>query len=55
MITPAGTETVLYSFGITATDGTYPVAGLLQINGTVYGTTNSGGKYSSGTIYSFVN
>jgi len=55
MITSAGTETVLYSFGSTTTDGTSPFAGLVQVNGSFYGTTNSGGKYSSGTIYSFVN
>lgn len=54
MITPTGTETVIYSFGSTANDGKYPVAGLLQSNGIFYGTTNSGGQYSSGSIYSFV-
>ncbi len=34
---------VLYSFG-TAPDGNYPVAGLIDVSGTLYGTTFEGGK-----------
>ncbi len=57
MISPSGSETVLYSFGTgdSSSAGVYPVGGLLQVNGTFYGTATGGGTYSSGTIYSFVN
>jgi uncharacterized repeat protein (TIGR03803 family) len=56
-ITPAGVETVLYSFGATSTDGSLPVAGLLQgADGNFYGTTsiggaNGGGATNSGTVF----
>lgn len=43
-ITLGGSYTVLYSFGATPTDGSAPVAALLQANdGNFYGTTASGG------------
>jgi uncharacterized repeat protein (TIGR03803 family) len=43
-ITPAGSESVLHSFGGTATDGQYPVAGLIEgSDGNFYGTTELGG------------
>jgi uncharacterized repeat protein (TIGR03803 family) len=42
-ITPSGTETVLYSFGSGSEDGTYPFAGLINLKGKLYGTTNAGG------------
>jgi uncharacterized repeat protein (TIGR03803 family) len=39
-----GTETVLYSFGATSTDGTDPEAGLIRdAAGNLYGTTEKGG------------
>jgi uncharacterized repeat protein (TIGR03803 family) len=41
---------VLYSFA--NTDGAYPQAGLLDVNGTFYGTTSIGGKGSEGTVFS---
>jgi uncharacterized repeat protein (TIGR03803 family) len=43
-ITPSGSESVLHSFKGTKTDGAYPRAGLLYANGTIYGTTSSGGN-----------
>ena len=39
----AGTETVLHRFGH-GSDGSNPRAGLLRVNGTLYGTTASGGE-----------
>ena len=41
-ITPSGTETVLHSFK-GGKDGQYPVADLIVLNGTFYGTTFEGG------------
>jgi uncharacterized repeat protein (TIGR03803 family) len=52
--TPAGVETVLYSFGNTSGDGLIPHAGLIQnSNGHFFGTTSAGGSTSSGTIFKF--
>jgi uncharacterized repeat protein (TIGR03803 family) len=49
-ITPQGKERVLYRFGCcTSPSGLVPVAGLIAVNGTLYGTTE-GAK--CGTIYS---
>jgi uncharacterized repeat protein (TIGR03803 family) len=42
-ITMSGTETVIYSFKSTHGDGRYPFAGLIDVNGTLYGTTRDGG------------
>jgi len=53
-ITPAGALTVLYSFcnPTSCADGSQPFAGLLQAtNGNLYGTSESGGKYGFGTIF----
>jgi uncharacterized repeat protein (TIGR03803 family) len=53
-ISTTGTETVLYSFD-NKSDGTYPFAGLIDVNGTLYGTTSGGGNGSCGvcgTVYS---
>jgi uncharacterized repeat protein (TIGR03803 family) len=50
-ITPGGTEKVLHSFG-SGSDGYSPVAGLIEVNGTLYGTTSSGGGHGCGTVYS---
>ncbi len=56
------TENVLYSFGASATDGWYPVAGLVMDSaGNLFGTTSvNGGPYhcglsSCGTIFELVN
>jgi uncharacterized repeat protein (TIGR03803 family) len=54
-ITPAGKLTTLHSFcsETNCTDGTTPYAGLMQAtNGNLYGTTNNGGSYDQGTIFS---
>ncbi len=51
-LTPSGTETVLHSFGQTASDGFYPVGGpVMDTNGNLYGTTYSGGAHGVGTVY----
>ena len=41
-VTPAGAETVVYSFK-GGSDGAGPVSGLIDVNGTLYGTTVYGG------------
>lgn len=58
-ITPSGAEKVLYSFGGSSGGGAYPLAGLIGVDGTLYGTTNRGGDFSSrhgyaafGTVFS---
>jgi uncharacterized repeat protein (TIGR03803 family) len=51
-ITPSGTETVLYSFASKYHDGVAPEAGLINVNGTLYGTTVYGGTNDDGTVYS---
>jgi uncharacterized repeat protein (TIGR03803 family) len=59
-VTPSGVENVVYSFGSVANDGANPQAGLIVVDGTLYGTTVSGGSVSStncggggcGTVFS---
>ncbi len=51
-ITPSGKETVLHSFGSKSGDGEYPYAGLVNVNGTIYGTTYYGGAKGDGTVFS---
>ncbi len=41
---------VLYHFNIHG-DGTHPIAGLINVNGTLYGTTLEGGSSNRGTVY----
>jgi len=56
-ITPSGKETVLYSFASKASDGHRPAAGLVNVDGTLYGTTTLGGgigcayKGGCGTVF----
>jgi uncharacterized repeat protein (TIGR03803 family) len=50
-VTPSGTEKVLHSFG-SGSDGVGPNGGLVDVNGTLYGTTGSGGAYDVGTLFS---
>jgi uncharacterized repeat protein (TIGR03803 family) len=54
-VTPEGTEQVLYSFAGYPSDGESPWGGLLDVNGTLYGTTRSGGTFSTygsyGTVF----
>ena len=47
----AVTYTQLYSFG-SGTDAETPWSGLININGTLYGTTRDGGTYGCGTVFS---
>jgi uncharacterized repeat protein (TIGR03803 family) len=48
----ASTETVLYSFGASATDGKGPNAGLIVDSaGNLYGTTVNGGAHGKGTVF----
>jgi uncharacterized repeat protein (TIGR03803 family) len=50
-ITSTGKEVTIYAFkGVP--DGAEPAGTLLVVNGTLYGTTYNGGKYSAGTIFS---
>ena len=48
-----GAETVAYSFcsQSNCTDGNFPYAGLVDVNGTLYGTTGSGGANNGGTVF----
>jgi uncharacterized repeat protein (TIGR03803 family) len=51
-ITTSGKETVLHSFTGKPGDGANPQAGLVDVNGTLYGTTSSGGANGYGTVFS---
>ena len=51
-VTTSGSETVLYSFRGTKSSGSRPYAGLIDINGTFYGTTGYGGPFDQGTFFS---
>jgi uncharacterized repeat protein (TIGR03803 family) len=46
----SGVETVLHAFD--GADGEYSYAGLVAVNGTLYGTTSHGGAYGEGTVFS---
>lgn len=51
-ITTSGIVKVLHSFG-NAQDGQYPAqAGLVDVGGTLYGTTSAGGAFGGGTVFS---
>jgi uncharacterized repeat protein (TIGR03803 family) len=52
MVSPAGTESVVYSFA-GGTDGSHPIGGLVRDSktGTLYGTTVYGGTTNNGTIF----
>jgi uncharacterized repeat protein (TIGR03803 family) len=49
-MTPAGVESILYSFGVSTTDGASPKCLLQGVDGNLYGTTYSGGNFGSGTF-----
>jgi uncharacterized repeat protein (TIGR03803 family) len=50
-VTTSGTENVLHSFG-GGSDGVFPYAGLTNVNGVLYGTTDSGGDSNrNGTVF----
>ncbi|HEX3664029.1 MAG TPA: choice-of-anchor tandem repeat GloVer-containing protein [Rhizomicrobium sp.] len=46
-----GVETVLHSFGV-AGDGLQPNANMIEVGGTLYGTTLGGGANQNGTVFS---
>jgi uncharacterized repeat protein (TIGR03803 family) len=50
-ITTSGIETVLHSFARGKRDGIYPEAGLINVKGSLYGTTSEGGASSYGTVF----
>lgn len=50
-ITRSGKEQVLHSFG-SGSDGAYPAASLIDVGGTLYGTTLEGGTNKYGTVFS---
>jgi uncharacterized repeat protein (TIGR03803 family) len=58
-VTTAGVETVLYPF-LGGSDGAHPASSLIDVNGTLYGTTEEGGgsgcsfsqDHGCGTVYS---
>jgi uncharacterized repeat protein (TIGR03803 family) len=49
-------ESVVYSFCTqqNCTDGAQPSADLIYVNGTFYGTTEYGGTYDYGTVFSII-
>ena len=49
-ITTSGKENVLHSFA-GGSDGDNPGAGLIDVNGTLYGTTSDGGAHRDGTVF----
>ncbi len=50
-LSTTGLEHVLHDFSGTP-DGNFPYAGLVDMNGTLYGTTANGGTYGYGTVFS---
>ena len=53
-VTKAGRESVLHSFPSMAGDGGAPVAGLVNVSGTLVGTASVGGAASQGMAYTIV-
>jgi uncharacterized repeat protein (TIGR03803 family) len=51
-VSTSGKEKVLHSFGASSDDGRYPEAGLIDVKGTLYGTTYYGGTQGDGTAFS---
>src|SRR5579871_6614583 len=51
-ITTDGTEKVLHNFGVDSSDGSHPEANLIDVGGTLYGTTLEGGTRDRGTAFS---
>ncbi|HEY1869176.1 MAG TPA: choice-of-anchor tandem repeat GloVer-containing protein [Candidatus Cybelea sp.] len=50
-VTTTGAEKVLHTFAGSPADGAAPYAGLINVNGTLYGTTFYGGAHGYGTYY----
>lgn len=51
-LTTSGSDTHVYNFAGDYRDGQRPLAGLFDVNGTLYGTTQEGGTGGEGTVYS---
>lgn len=51
-VTPSGGESIVYSFGAQPNDGNEPACTLTFWKGKFYGTTNGGGAYNGGTVFS---
>ncbi len=51
-VNSAGTVKILHSFGGVAGDGNFPASGLVAIGSVLYGTTQAGGAYHAGTVFS---
>jgi uncharacterized repeat protein (TIGR03803 family) len=51
MLTPAGAESVLYSFKGGTVDGANPYSSVVRVGTTIYGTTFNGGAYGYGTVF----
>jgi uncharacterized repeat protein (TIGR03803 family) len=52
MLTPSGSETVLYSFSSGGSDGAQPFGGVIQgSDGNFYGSTGEGGPNNAGTVF----
>lgn len=51
-ILPNGTENVIYRFSGYPKDGAHPLAGLVELNGKLYGTTRDDGPNGYGTVFS---
>lgn len=51
-ITTSGQETILHDFAGQPGDGAGPEAGLIDVDGTLYGTTRGGGANGVGTVFS---
>lgn len=47
-----GAETILHAFQNDGKDGRNPLGNLIEVKGKLYGTTQSGGAYGGGTVYS---
>jgi len=50
-IDTTGKETVLYNFPHGSGSAYQPEAGLIDVNGKLYGTTYYGGAYGDGTVF----
>ena len=50
-LSTTGTEKLLYGFSL-GSNGSYPEAGLINVDGTLYGTTSSSGVSGGGTAFS---
>ena len=50
-VTPGGVENVLHRF-TGSPDGEWPYASLIDVGGTLYGTTSAGGANGAGTVFS---